>query len=256
MFTVHIDADQLMRVLLLFCRVGGVMLVAPVFGSERVPAQVKAALALMIALVLTPVAGPVPDNGTAIAIGLATASELMIGLAIGFGAKLIFVAVTMAGELADLQSGFGFAGMVSPQTGDHVSVIGQLQMSVAWLIFLGANGHHIILKGLGASLAAIPLGASPGFAAPALTHATAALIATAVRMSAPIVAAVLLADLALGLLTRAAPQMNLLAIGFPIKLVVGLWATLLALPLLAGAERGLLWTMEQILSAVLTGMRA
>ncbi|MGA2107169.1 MAG: flagellar biosynthetic protein FliR, partial [Syntrophorhabdales bacterium] len=75
------------------------------------------------------------------------------------------------------------------------------------------------------------------------------------RMSAPVVAAVLLADLALGLLTRAAPQMKLLAIGFPIKLVVGLWATLLALPLLAGAERGLLWTMEQILSAVLTGMR-
>jgi len=255
-FTVHVDMAQVMRLLLLFCRIGGVMIVAPLFSSEHVPARARAALALMIAVALAPVSGPAPEVATPVAIGLATAGELMIGLAIGFGARLIFVAVNMAGELADLQSGFGFAGMVSPQMGENVSVIGQLQMSVAWLIFLAANGHHIVLKGLSASLAALPLGSPPGFAAPALTHATATLIATAVRMAAPVVAAVLLADLALGLLTRAAPQMNLLAIGFPIKLAVGLWATLLALPLLATAERGLLWTMEQILSAVLAGLGA
>jgi len=255
MLALSLDQIQLTRFLLLFCRVGGVMVQAPLVGSERAPARLKAALAMMIALVLTPVAGPVPEFDGAVAIGLAAAGELLVGLAIGFGAKLVFAAVSMAGELADLQSGFAFAGMVSPQTAEHTSVIGQLHMSVAWLIFLGANGHHMVLHGLGASLTAVPLGAEPGLCAAALTQATAGLIAAALRMAAPVVAAVLLSDLALALLTRAAPQMNLLAIGFPIKLAVGLGATLLALPVLTGAARGLLGTTEAILRAVLMELR-
>jgi flagellar biosynthetic protein FliR len=255
MLTLSFDQAQLLRFLLLFCRVGGVMIQAPLIGSERIPARMKAGLALMIAVVLTPVAQSATMQETALAIALAAAGELMVGLAIGFAAKLIFAAVTVAGEMADLQAGFGFAGLVSPQTGEHTSVIGQLQMSVAWLIFLGANGHHTVLDGLGGSLAMLPLGAAPEPCAAALTKAAAALIATGLRMAAPVVAAVMLSDLALGLLTRAAPQMNLLAVGFPIKLAVGLWATLLALPLLASAERGLLWTMEGIIRSVLAALR-
>jgi len=255
MFSISIDTAQMLRFLLLFCRIGGVIVIAPLFGSERVPARAKAALAVMIAIVLTPVTGGVPAFDSAAMTGLAAAGEVLVGVAIGFGARLIFAAVNMAGELADLQSGFGFAGIVSPQTGDHTSVIGQLQLSMAWLIFLGANGHHMVLNALGRSLAVVPLGAGPGLSASVLTHAVAGLIATAVQIAAPVVGAVILSDLALGLLTRAAPQMNLLAIGFPIKLAVGLVATLLALPFLATAQRGLLWTMERILSALLNEMR-
>lgn len=254
MLTLSLDTSQIARFLLLVCRVGGVMIAAPLIGSERVPARVKAALALMVSVVLAPVAGRPPALGGGLELGLAAGGEVMVGLAIGFAAKLIFAAVNMAGELADLQSAFGFAGIVSPQTQEHASVIGQLQMSLAWLIFLGANGHHVVLHGLAASLTAVPLGAEAGLCGPALTDATAGLIAAAVRMAAPVVAAVLLADLALGLLTRAAPQMNLLAIGFPIKLAVGLVATMLALPLFASAARGLLWTSEAILRAVLSAL--
>jgi flagellar biosynthetic protein FliR len=256
MFAVTVDATQLVRFLLLFCRIGGVMAVAPLLGSERVPARAKAALAIAIAVVLAPVAGSVPEFDSPITMSLAAAGEIMIGVAIGFGAKLIFSAINMAGELADLQSGFGFASMVSPQTGEHASVIGQLQMNVSWLIFLGANGHHLVLTGLSRSLSALPLGSEPGFCASTLTHAVSGLIASAVMLSAPIVGAVILSDLALGLLTRAAPQMNLLAVGFPIKLAVGLLATLLALPLLVTAEHGLLRTMEQIISSLLAEMRS
>lgn len=255
MLTISFDQLQIVRFLLLVCRVAGVMMTAPLIGSERVPARMKAGLAVLVSVVLAPVAGRTPEYEDPAGIGLAAVGELMVGLAIGFGAKLIFAAVNMAGELADLQSGFGFAGVVSPQTGEHVSVIGQLQMSVAWLVFLAANGHHMVLMGLGASLAAIPLGAGSGDCALVLTQAVGGLIAAALRMAAPVVGAVMLSDLALGLLTRAAPQMNLLAIGFPIKLAVGLWATLLSLPLLAGAERGLLSTMETIIRGVLLALR-
>jgi len=249
--SISIDLSQLTTFLLLACRVAGVTAVAPLLGSQRVPMRVKAALALAISAVLTPSAGPARECDSIVEMALAAVGEVALGAAIGFAAKLLFAAVQMAGEMADMQSAFGFAGVVSPQTGERVSVIGQLQMSVAWLIFLGADGHHVVLHGLCSSLTAAPLGSGAGLCAPALTHATAGLLATAVRIAAPIVAAVMLADFGLGLLTRAAPQMNLLAIGFPIKLAVGLGATLVALPLLIGAERALLSMTEGIIRGVL-----
>ncbi len=259
MVTLAIDMGQMAGFLLLLCRVGGVLATAPLVGSKRIPMRLKAALAVAVSLVLAPIAGRAPECESAVAMGLAAGGEVMLGAAMGFGARLIFAAIQMAGEMADMQSAFGFAGVVSPQTGERMAVIGQLQMSVAWLIFLAGDGHHGVLRGLGASLTAVPLGAvearlaGPGLCGLSLTQAVGALIATSVRIAAPIVGAVLLADLALGLLTRAAPQMNLLAIGFPIKLMVGLVATLLALPLLASAERELIVVMEEIMGGVLLG---
>lgn len=254
MFTISIDLSQVALYLLVLCRTAGVMSVAPLLGSGRLPGRAKAALAMTVAAVLTPVAGPPPECESPVEMVLAASGEILVGLAIGFAARLLFAAVQMAGELADLQSAFGFAAVVSPQTGERTAVIGQLQMSVAWLIFLGANGHHLVLRGLGASLSAVPLGGGTILCAPTLTQATAGTIAAAVSMAAPVVGAVMLADFALGLLTRAAPQMNLLAIGFPIKLGVGLLATLLALPLLVSAERGLLLMVESVIRSMLIAM--
>ncbi len=249
--TFTLEPAKLTAFLLVFCRVGGVFIAAPLVGSQRLPARLKAALALTISIILAPIATSGPSCSDSASMLIAIGRELLLGLALGFGASLIFATIQMAGELADLQSAFGFAGLVSPQTGERSSVIGQLQMSIAWLIFLGADGHYVILEGLGASLNAVPLGAAHGFAAPVLTQSLAGLLATSIRIAAPIVAATMLADLALGLLTRAAPQMNLLAIGFPIKLVVGVGATLLSLPLLASTQRGLISVMETIIRGVL-----
>jgi len=251
MLDITIDLNNIALFLLLFCRVGGTMIAAPLIGSARLPARLKAGLALAISLVLAPVAGDPTSPPGAIALALSAGSEILLGLAMGFGASLIFAAVQMAGEMADMQSAFGFAGVVSPQTGERNSVIGQLQVSVAWLIFLGANGHHVLLRGIGGSLAAVPLGRSPGFSAPALTQAFAGLLATSICIAAPIIGALILTDFALGMLTRAAPQMNLLAIGFPIKLAVGLVAALLSLPLLASAQHGLISTLDGIVRSII-----
>ena len=250
MLDITINLNHIALFLLLFCRVGGTMIAAPLIGSTRIPARLKAGLALAISLILAPVAGDSAPPPGAIALALAAGSEILLGLAMGFGASLIFAAVQMAGEMADMQSAFGFAGVVSPQTGERNSVIGQLQVSVAWLIFLAANGHHVVLRGIGGSLAAVPLGSPPGFAAPALTYALAGLLATSISIAAPVIGAVILTDFGLGMLTRAAPQMNLLAIGFPIKLAVGLGAALLSLPLLVSAQHGLISTLDAIVRSV------
>lgn len=255
MLTFTLDPSHLVSFFLVLCRVAGVLAVAPLLGSERLPARMKAALGLAVAFVLMPAAGARAQAAGAPALALLAAGELVVGLAIGFGARLVFAAVNAAGELADLQAGFGFAGILSPQSGEHASIIGQLQMALAWLIFLGANGHHVVLHGLGASLAAVPLGADVAGCGPALVEATGAVMAAAVRVAAPVVGAVLLADLALGLLTRAAPQMNLIAVGFPIKLAIGLYVTILTLPLLASTHRGLLGMTEAVVRSVLVALR-
>lgn len=251
MIALSIDLSHIHAFLLLLCRVGGLLIAAPLIGSDRLPARLRAGLALAISFALFPTAAIPPETNGAVALALAAGGEVLLGFGLGFGASLIFAAVQMAGEIADVQSAFGFAGMVSPQTGERNSVIGQLQLSLTWLIFLAANGHHAILRALGASLAALPLGSGPGLSAPLLTQAVGALLGASVRIAAPILGAVILTDFALGLLTRAAPQMNLLAVGFPIKLAVGLGAALLSLPLLVGAERGLISTMESLLHGLL-----
>lgn len=251
MLTLVFHLPELARYLLLLCRTSGVLMVAPLVGSERLPSRVKLALAATTALVLAPAAGPVPEADGAGYMALQAAGEVVVGLTIGFAARMVFAAVQIAGEMADTQAAFGFAGVVSPDAGERTSVIGQLQMAVAWLVFLAANGHHIVLEGLAASLSAVPLGTGVGFSAPVLTRAAAGLIASGVCMAAPVVGAVMLADFGLGLLGRAAPQMNLLAVGFPIKLAVGLVTALFALPLLVAAEHDLLRTMADIIGGVI-----
>ncbi len=252
MLTFTIDLSAVIRFLLVSCRVGGAMTLAPLVGSERLPMRLKAAFALTFAWLLAPVT-TAPRLAGGLSLAIAAVGEILLGLTIGFAARLIFAAVQMAGEMADTQAAFGFAGVVAPDMGQRVSVIGQLQMAVAWLVFVAVNGHRVMLAGMAESFSAVPLGAGPGLCAPALTAAAAGLLGAAVRLAAPIVATALLADLALGLLTRAAPQMNLLAIGFPIKLAAGLLAAMLSLPLLSSEMRSLVEVMQRIMAAALTG---
>jgi flagellar biosynthesis protein FliR len=249
--TFTFDLSQLTTFVLLLSRISGVFITAPMVGSERVPARIRLMLGLLVAVAMGALVTKPPVFTNNLELALAIGGEVMLGLALGFGARLIFIVVQMAGELADGQAGFGFAGMVSPDTNERISVIGQLQMALTWLIFLAANGHHLVLEGMAASLAVVPLGHGPGTLAIPLTQAVAGMLVAALRLAAPVIGAVLVSDIALGLLTRAAPQMNLFAIGFPIKLMTALWVTMLSLPLLRGAEHSLVGVTDDVLRSIL-----
>ena len=142
-----------------------------------------------------------------------------MGLGIGFVANLIFAAVAMAGEMADLQTGLALAALVDPSSEERTAIIGQFQLLMAWLVFFLCNGHQVLLRGLAQSLVILPLGEAalppgPPVGPLALISRT---FVVALQIGAPVLGSVLVTDIALGLLARSVPQMNLLVIGLPIE---------------------------------------
>jgi len=251
-----LTTSQVVGFFLIFTRIGGLMLSAPIFSSPRMPLQLRAGISLLLAFLLQPVLAPDgPGTPASLFIFLAMlVREAAIGLMIGYVANLIFSIVEMAGELQDTQAGFGFAGVVDPTMSRPSAILGQFQIVVMWLIFFAVHGHLVLLQALSDSFRLVPLGT---FAyAPALTGNLLQLLLhmlfIAVRISAPVLAAVLLSDLALGALQRTAPQLNIIAVGFPIKITVAVVVLALALPFLTAAWRDLVPFMHDSVHRMLT----
>jgi len=168
--------------------------------------------------------------------------ETIVGLVIGFVTTLVFTAIQLAGDYIDLQSGFSFATMFDPVYGAQTAVAGRLHHLLAGLLFFVTNAHHILLSGLADSFRLLPVGQfslDPAVAG-GVVDLFAALFAVAVRIAAPVVAAVFLADVALAMISRAVPQMNILMSGLPLKLGVGIVGMLVALPVAVAMSSNLL----------------
>ncbi|OGT70853.1 MAG: flagellar biosynthetic protein FliR [Gammaproteobacteria bacterium RIFCSPLOWO2_02_FULL_56_15] len=209
---------------------------APVLGNPSVPLRVKIGLALVITLAVAPTLGPMPqvDPGSLAGL-LILAQQVIIGLAMGFAMRIVFVAVEMAGELAGLQMGLGFATFFDPQNAGHVPVVGRFLGLIAILFFLAVNGHLQMVSLLSQSFSALPIGAeaSATTGLRALVSWGGEIFVAGLLLSLPLLAALLITNLALGILTRAAPQLNIFAVGFPLTLAIGLLVMGLALPYFA-----------------------
>ncbi len=214
-------------------RILGVLMAAPVFGHRATPTRVKIGLGVFIALVLVPTLPPPPD----IALGswqglLVLVRQLLIGIAIGFVIRIAFAAVDAAGEIIGLQMGLGFATFFDPQSAGQSLVLARFFNMLAVLLFLAVDGHLLLLDVLARSFQALPVGAAPLGAAGfrSVTAFGSIIFAIGLQLALPLIAIMLMTNLALGILTRAAPQLNIFAIGFPITLSVGLVALSLSLP--------------------------
>ena len=217
-------------------RILGLLAAAPLFGNKAVPASVKVALGVMLALIVAPAVPALPAADPMSLAGLLIlAQEMLIGLAMGFSIRIIFAAVEMAGEIASLTMGLGFATFFDPNTQGRSSAIGQFLALVATLGFLSVNAHLVLLSVLVESFSSLPISATPiyGGGFKQLADWGARIFSTGVQLSLPIVAALLITNVALGILTRAAPALNLFGIGFPITLGVGLLVVAMTLPYLA-----------------------
>jgi flagellar biosynthesis protein FliR len=223
-------------------RILAVIATAPVTGSLSLPARVKIGLAVVITVLIAPTLGPLPAVEPFSGAGLLVLVEqIVVGAAMGLAMKVVFAAVDMAGEIAGLQMGLGFATFYDPQTRASTPVLAQFVGIMATLVFLALNGHLLVLGALAASFEALPLSAALNPAAGGwrmLAEWGATIFLAGLAISLPVLAALLITNASLGILTRAAPQLNMFAVGFPVTLGVGLVVLALALPYLApGLER-------------------
>ncbi|MHB1592014.1 MAG: flagellar biosynthetic protein FliR, partial [Sulfuricella sp.] len=206
---------------------------APILGNPSIPVRVKVGLAVVLTLVLAPTLGSMPAVEPGSAIGLLIlAQQIVIGVAIGFTMRIIFTAVEMAGNIAGMQMGLGFASFFDPQNAAQSPVVGQFLGLLATLLFLALNGHLYMIEVLAQSFQALPVAPQPFSAAGwrALAGWGGEIFLAGLLLSMPIMAALLITNLALGIMTRAAPQLNVFSVGFPITLAAGFVVLAIALP--------------------------
>ncbi len=216
-------------------RVLGLIMTAPLFDSRNVPARVRIGLGVATTLAVAPMAGAMPEVQVGSAAGLAIlAEQAAVGAVMGFAARLAFAALQVAGDLMGLQMGLGFATFYDPQSAGQTPVAAQFMQLAGFLLFLALNGHLMVLAALAQSFQVLPVGS---FLTPdrwkELAEAGASVFSLGTLLALPVVGPLLVVNLVLGVLSRAAPQLNLFAVGFPVTLLTGLVALALALPSLA-----------------------
>jgi flagellar biosynthetic protein FliR len=219
-----------------FTRILALIASSPVLGNKQIPARVKIGLALLLTVIIAPTIDTPPNIEVASALGLIVLlQQIMAGLAIGFSMLLIFSAVEMCGELVGMQMGLGFASFYDPINASYTPVVAQFLGTIATLAFLGMDGHLYMLEALADSFHTFPI--STVLPQKAALHTLVALgggiFSNALQLSLPVIGALLITNLALAVLTRSAPQLNIFQIGFPITLAVGFAALLLTMPYFA-----------------------
>ncbi|XLZ70186.1 flagellar biosynthetic protein FliR [Massilia sp. SR12] len=214
-------------------RILALIAASPIFGNARIPMRVKVALGVLMAMVVAPGVPAMPALEPAGWAGLSVlAREIVIGAGMGFAMRLVFAAVEMAGEISSLTMGLGFASFFDPMSQGRSSAVSQFLVWVVTLAVLAVNAHLVLLEALAESFYTLPVAAiafrNNGFWELALWGAK--IFSAGLQLSLPIVAALLITNVALGILTRAAPQLNLFGIGFPITLGVGFLTLTMTLP--------------------------
>ncbi len=205
-------------------RIGGFVASAPVINSTTVPPRIKILLTLALAFLLAPtIAVPAALSVFSGPGVVAAVRELVIGVAIGMVVQLAFEAFTLAGQLVAITMGLGFATLIDPQRGANTTVMGQLFMILAILTYLSMDGHLLLLGALANSYVGLPIGAAAVGRNLWLTIGLLGgrIFETGLLIALPAVVALILINIALGVVTRAAPQLNLFGIGFPLTLFAG-----------------------------------
>jgi len=237
-------------------RVSGLMAIAPIIGGKQVPVRIRVGLAVLFTLVILPFTGTTPVVEPLSAEGvLITAQQFLIGVAMGFMLQLIFNAVALAGENIAMTMGLGFAVMSDPQNGVQVPVVGQFFMIMATLLFLALNGHHAALEMMAASFDYMPV-ATIGLGSEVLWQLLewfGVLFRGAVSIALPAVAALLTVNLVMGVMTKAAPQLNIFSVGFPVTMTVGFVVILVSLPSFLPIFENLLSDTFDVIATLFTG---
>jgi flagellar biosynthetic protein FliR len=242
--------------LLVFFRITGVLMLAPVFGSAMAPAAVKIFLSLLLALLFFPL---VRAKGAGVAVegsvlALSVVWELAVGLLIGFAAALLFAGVQFGGHLIDQELGILQANLLDPMLNEPISILGQFKVLLATLVYLLINGHHLLIAAVSDSFRAVPLLGltfSQGVALELSDTLMRDVFRMGVEIAGPALVTLFLVSIALAFMARTAPEMNIFALSFPLRFAVGLVVVALGVGLfVAGFENRALRQSEAVRTLV------
>ncbi len=252
----QLDVGKFLLFTLVLSRVGGLLMTAPIYGTADIPTQVRALFTLAIAALVFPSQWGVssPDPGNLAEYLVLIGSEVAVGAGLGLGLVILFSGIDLAGHLIDQVSGLMIAEVFDPTKGDNTSIIARLLSLVTLAIFVAIGGHRIVMAGLLDTFRTIPPGSAaiPSALGETLVTLAGQSFELGIRAAAPVVASMLLANLVLGLISRALPQLNILVIGFGVN-------ALLALGVLAISLGAAVWVfgdqIEPTVAAVLEGLK-
>jgi flagellar biosynthetic protein FliR len=207
-------------------RIGGMLLFPPFFSSEAVPVQVKAGLTVALTALVYPVYGPVAMQTDVMGWLRVACGELIVGLLLGLSVQFVFEAALAAGQMIGVQTGYSLITVLDPQTQADTQVLAIFHQLTALLIFLRLNVHHWLLRGVAASFAYLPAGSAIANlkASVGLLREAGGIWLAALQIAIPVIMATLLADVALGFLGKASPQLPVMLVGLSVKNLIGLMA--------------------------------
>lgn len=233
--------------LFVLARTGAILMTAPIFGAFNIPMQVKLGLVLLLSLLLTPLAPAVAAPQALTGIIVSLAGEIMIGAAIGLAIKFVFTGIEFAGQVASFQMGIGMASAYDPINSAQVTVLGKLLSILTLLIFLTVNGHLMVIMALKKSFDVIPpYGFTlSGTLMDGIIVFSKEIFILGLKFAAPVVAILIFVNLAMGIMARTVPQLNMFAIGFAVTISVGFVMILISLPVFEEATIAVFESMWQ-----------
>jgi flagellar biosynthesis protein FliR len=247
--------QQVAGFMLVLARISPLFLLAPLFSSKLVPARARSVVAVALAVGIAPIAlhagdGTIPLDALAFS-GLLL-KEVVVGVAFAFGLAALFAAVTAAGSFADALVGFSFGSLVDPITGNQGGTLNQVYSMVGLAIFVAINGDGWVIQGLARTYEAVPLLSAPDVRTlvQGAELAFSGIFGAALQICAPVVLAMLLTDVAFGLVAKMMPQLNVFAVGFPAKVTVGLLVIGASLPFVAT------WLGDELQRSVATALHS
>jgi flagellar biosynthetic protein FliR len=242
--------------LLVLIRTASMIAVFPVFSASQIPQYVKIGLALIISFILYRVVPQIAPLHNLYDLAAAVISQVVLGLIVGFVAQLVFMGIQFAGQILDIQIGFAVANIINPTTQQQVTVVGEFELTLATLVFLISDSHLLLLQGIGGSFNLVPLpyiNLDPSVAGNVVTFFAQAFLVV-FKIAAPPAIALFIVNVALGLMARVAPQMNVFVLGLPLQIGVGFAMLAISIPLLVGVAPQLFADVPRQLDAVMRGM--
>jgi flagellar biosynthetic protein FliR len=247
----QLDRNTIVGFILVLARVSPLFLLAPPFNSSMVPARARLIIACGISIGLAPIAlhgQAIPADAMKIA-GLAL-KEIVIGLGFAFSIACLFAAVDAAGSMIDTQIGMTFGSLLNPVDNTESGSMSQLYSMVGILVFIAIDGEAWVIRGLGRTYELVPMLSTPSISkmTAAATSAFEGILSSALEVAGPVLLALILTDVAFGVVSRVVPQLNIFAVGFPMKMIVGLLVVAAALPFMSG------WFVDQLQRSVESGL--